>query len=78
MRAAAYASALMLPTKNPMGRFDRYEIAMAAQTVARTRPTDTPIAWRGRLVNARAAAGGPSKRLNHEPRRQSPRNLGYA
>src|SRR5580658_5941690 len=53
----------MAPTKNPMGRFEAKERAMAAQTVARARPTDKPIAFRGLGVKERAAAGGPMRRL---------------
>src|SRR5487761_1250596 len=46
-----------------MGRFDWYDRAMATHTVTRARVTDRATADSGRLVNERAAAGGPMSRL---------------
>ena len=53
----------MAPTKNPMGRFEVKDRAIAAHTVPRAKPTDNPMAARGLSVNERAAPGGPMRRL---------------
>ena len=46
-----------------MGQLVTYEMAMALQTVTSAMATESPMAGRGRSVNARAAAGGPIIRL---------------
>ena len=53
----------MAPTKNPMGRFEVKDRAMAAQTVPRAKATDNAIATSGLSVKERAAPGGPIRRL---------------
>src|SRR5580704_1373372 len=54
----------MAPTKKPIGQFVAYEPATDAHTVARAMPTERTIAAAGPRTNDRAAAGGPTIRLN--------------
>src|SRR5580658_3928004 len=53
----------MEPTKKPIGRLDRYESAMADQTVPSAMATDSAMAVNGLFVNERAAAAGLMRRL---------------
>src|ERR1700730_10775221 len=62
-RPVAYVTAPNEPTKNPIGRFDRYDRAMADHTVASAMITESPMAPSGLLVNERAAAAGLISRL---------------
>src|ERR1039458_2242303 len=60
---AAYVAAPIEPTKNPIGRLDRKDSAIADHTVPRAMSTDSPIAVSGWLVKQRAAAPGLISRL---------------
>lgn len=63
-RASRYQAAEPMPTKKPMGQFVRYDRAIALQTVSSARTAPSASAGAGCRVSARAAAGGPTMRLN--------------
>src|ERR1700722_9975467 len=54
----------MAPTKNPTGQLVWYDAAIEIHTVARAMSTERAMAASGRLTNDRAAAGGPTMRVN--------------